>query len=1104
MPGIEEASRPWHGVNPIFKRVRRLLMSNGSKRKKKGGRKSTKVFAGRYAYKKPLGRGAGGSVYLAEDMRFGDREVALKVLSAEACETVQGKMLRREFEILSKLNHPNLVRVYDYGSLPDGGIFLAEEYIDGFSLQDARALLEPQALIDPTLQILQGLSYLHAMGMIHRDIKPANVMLLWLDDASARPMVKLVDFGLSSMNPKRDTLRGGTRSYMAPEIIRGDKAEKRSDLYSLGVTLYYALCGVLPFGPRSKKDPPPTEEDFRPPEPHRLNEEVPLALSRFTMALLRQLSDVDYADAGEALQALAADAGALEKRSVGQMANSLDVSAAPVIRGFFERGILSRRIDEDDLLLEWLSMAKEPSQGQLYLIRGDEGVGKSRLLQDVQASAKLSGHQVLTHQADELDGSYSLVTEMLEQLIALASSQGVVAVEKYWPPLSVRKVLTQLGERDDEATAHFINPSWIRDALQHSLSMLKPQQVVFFIDDIDGADEDSLQMLGQWFDALKDGERPAIVATTARGELYRRFSRKDGVQVLPIEGVGRGDVEAFFHDQLGLEELSDAWLDSVDKAAEGRPAYIEELCRYLIDAGMLWRESAQTWKARSSDIEASGVPATFGESLRRRITAVGASGRECLELLALIDRKLAWESARRLLERGGCSPREADRTLRRVQWRHLVTMELTPTGRYVGVIHHKLASAVSDMTSPQWRRALHRRIGEEVVRDWRQGQGSALEAATHLEQGGRKKGAAPYFEIAGDSAVDRGEQRAARAHYTDAIEGATEVEAQAMLHLKLARCYLAGYEPQKCQESLHKAVQFAEKSQRSWLQYRVCVDAAHIGISVGDVEMARDFVEKVRTDITELAGGVEVEVVRAQLEVIDGSLDDAAGILNRCLVEADVGGNSLPHRLVDVLSLKANVDILRGEAEEGLGQYRRARRLIDWVDDSDRQGILMMRYGRDLRRLDRPVEAQDLLVDALTLLAGGSAPHMWIETLFQLAWTLTDLGSSTQATQRAREAFYFARLLGHKSYEHKAAVLLGSLVLSRQQAQEDAIEKIDAAVDVFSRGEGFVGDRAEVLMALGDLMITLQMKERGPKLLQRGRQMAYKMGAKGLLPPVEE
>jgi len=265
------------------------------------GQSKIKVFAGRYAYNKPLGRGAGGSVYLAEDLHHGRRQVALKVLTPEAYGTVQGKMLRREFEILSKLEHPNLVRVYDYGRLPDGGVYLAEEYIDGFSLQDARMLMQPEALIKLTMQILDGLAYLHGMGMIHRDIKPANVMLLLLASEPSNPMMaKLVDFGLSSMDPKRDTLRGGTRSYMAPEIIKGEKGEPRSDLFSLGVTLYYAMCGVLPFGPRSKDDPPPTDEPFRPPEPHRLNPEVPLKPSKFTTVLPRHAPDLAFKDAGAA------------------------------------------------------------------------------------------------------------------------------------------------------------------------------------------------------------------------------------------------------------------------------------------------------------------------------------------------------------------------------------------------------------------------------------------------------------------------------------------------------------------------------------------------------------------------------------------------------------------------------------------------------------------------------------------------------------------------------------------------------------------------------------------------------------------------------------
>ncbi len=1076
-------------------------MSERSRGRKVRG--SSKVFAGRYTYVKPLGRGAGGSVYLAEDLREKNREVALKVLSAEACETVQGKMLRREFEILSKLDHPNLVRVYDYGKLPDGGVFLAEEYIDGFSLQDARALLEPAALIDLTLQLLHGLAYLHAMGMIHRDIKPANVMLLWLDDASARPMVKLVDFGLSSMDPKRDTLRGGTRSYMAPEVIRGEKGERRSDLYSLGVTLYYALCGVLPFGPRTKEDPPPTEEDFRPPDPHRLNTEVPLELSRFTMALLRQVPDVDYADAGEALQALAADAGALDERSVGRMANSLDLAAAPVIRGYFERGVLSRRIEEDDLLVEWLSMNDGPAMGQLYLIRGEPGIGKSRLLQDVQASSKLSGHIVLFHRCGDDTTPYGLLLAMVEQLVEVARSQDVIAIERYNTALHCRRLLSKLGfTTPGDNVAAYVEQAWMRKAIEDAVSMLSPGQVVFFIDDIDRADDASLEIITEWFRSVKSQHRPNVVATAKKGEVYSRLSRGEGVQILPIEGINKADVKAFFCEQLGISGLSDAWLESVALASQGRPAYIEELCRYLIDTGMLRRATAKKWSARVKDIEAAGVPGSLRESLRRRVTSVGAGGRECLELLSLLDRRLAWKDARSLLKKGGSSSEEAERTLRTVNWRHLVSLNLTTGGRYIEVIHRELTTVVADMLSPEWRRALHRRVGELIADQWKSGRGDAGEAAKHLKKGGRDEEAAPFFEIAGDVAHQAADWERAVANYQLSLEGIDDPAARALLTIKLARTSLAFYKPVDCRRYLKKAVELIPSISSSWLIYRVYLDAGQMELAMGSSDASRGYLEKLQRGLPELASSMEAMGLDGALLVSHGRFNAANKLFARC-VELYEEFGTIEDR-ASALRDQAHLDVVEGRAADGLRQYEEALGLMESVDNPAVMGSILGDYGADLRRIGSPVEAREVLQDALTYHVRGSSPQQFVEALFQLAWTLTDMGSSSTARSRANEAYRFAQLLGHQAYEQKVALLLGSLILKRRNERDTSADRIERVVEAFERRDDFVVDRAEVLIALGKLMINLKLTDQGPKVLQRGRQLAFRIGATGLLPPVQD
>lgn len=1062
-----------------------------------------RVFAGRYAYKRPLGRGAGGSVYLAEDLREKRREVALKVLAAEAGETVQGKMLRREFEILSKLRHPNLVRVYDYGILADGGLFLAEEYIDGFSLQDARALLEPEALIDLTIQVLQGLAYLHAMGMIHRDIKPANVMMLWLDDASARPMVKLVDFGLSSMDPKRDTLRGGTRSYMAPEVIRGEKGEQRSDLYSLGVTLYYALCGVLPFGPRTKDDPPPTDEDFRPPEPHRLNGAVPIELSRFTMALLRQVPDVDFADAGEALQALATDTGRLNQRAVGRMANSLDLAAPPVIQGYFERGILSRRIEEDDLLLEWLSMNSDAAMGQLYLIQGARGVGKSRLLQDVQVSAKLGGHLVLSLKGSGKYRPYGLLLEMARQLNEIVKGRGLRTLERYESAFYVRELLSELKvETPSESAAPMVEQAWMRSMIEDGIKALAPTPLIFFIDDLDQCDELSLEILADWYRSSRAKNRPDIVATTVEGDVFYELARSEGVQVLPITGVSVEDVTTFFTDQLHLKGLNPGWLADIAAASQGRPAYIEEICRYLIDSGMLRRESATRWKGRIADIEAAGVPASLRESLRRRVTAVGAAGRECLELLALLDRPVLWVDARALLCRGGSSPEEAERTLQTLEWRHLVRVDLTTGGRFLEVIHQDLAEAVVDMLSQEWRRALHRRIGELLLRRWQSGRGEALEAAEHLERGGRLQEAAPYFEIAGDRALDEGRFQEAASYFARALEGRRDVSARALLQLKLARSALAAYEPGLSREYLHRALERARSAGPDWLLEQALLVASRLTLAMGDIEGAEQYLEELRKECPTLRQSSESLWLEGQVALRQGNLVEAQKLFQRC--EEACGPFATAAWKPLAIAARAHVACLLGKSDEVQNLYEDALESVDSRRHRDALGWILASYGADLRRLGSPMEAWEQLKGALPILAVAQMPDFFIEALFQLCWTLIDMGSSSTSRRRANEALCLAHMLGHPVLEHKIALLVGSFLLRRRGDQEASAARLAHLAETLERQESYLVDRAELLIAMGELMIDLQLTGYGPRCLQKGRQLAFQIGAQGLLPPVED
>lgn len=210
-----------------------------------------KPTLGRYRLERQLGRGAMGAVYLGEDPKIG-RPVAVKTLAltdefeGAALEEARERF-RREAEAAGRLEHPNIVRVYDVGEEHDLA-YIAMDYAEGSSLE---AWVEPERLlpVDEVLEVCAGvaeaLDYAHRRKVVHRDIKPGNI--IYDRDSGA---VKVTDFGVASLADERKTRTGtvlGSPSYMSPEQVTGKRLDGRSDLFSLGVTLYQLLTGRLPF-----------------------------------------------------------------------------------------------------------------------------------------------------------------------------------------------------------------------------------------------------------------------------------------------------------------------------------------------------------------------------------------------------------------------------------------------------------------------------------------------------------------------------------------------------------------------------------------------------------------------------------------------------------------------------------------------------------------------------------------------------------------------------------------------------------------------------------------------------------------------------------------
>ncbi|WNG58413.1 protein kinase [Archangium gephyra] len=213
------------------------------------------VLDGRYKIEDVLGQGGMGMVFSATQTSV-QRPVAVKTLNPSLAAAPQFfERFRREAEIASRLRHPNVITIYDFGRAPDGTCYYVMELLEGESLRELVKRDGPMTLrraVDVIEQACRGLAHAHEQGAVHRDIKPHNIMVQQLD---RRDFVKVLDFGLVKALEAEDehqlTSTGqvlGTPQYMPPEQAGGEHVDHRSDLYSMGGVFYYCLTGTSPYG----------------------------------------------------------------------------------------------------------------------------------------------------------------------------------------------------------------------------------------------------------------------------------------------------------------------------------------------------------------------------------------------------------------------------------------------------------------------------------------------------------------------------------------------------------------------------------------------------------------------------------------------------------------------------------------------------------------------------------------------------------------------------------------------------------------------------------------------------------------------------------------
>ena len=298
-----------------------------------------RTIDGRYELLARLGEGGMGVVYQARQVSV-DRLIAIKMLHPQlAQDPTWAQRFNNEAKACSRLQHPNTIRLFDFGQTREGRLFMTMEFLDGLSLRQAIAAGAPMAavrVLKILIQCCASLTEAHGIGIVHRDIKPDNVFLLNL--AGSPDFVKLLDFSVAKLLQDNEALRTragvvfGTPQYMSPEQARGAPLDARSDLYSLGILAYEMLTGRPPF---SDQNPMRVLQMHKEALVPQLPQEIPQDMRTVVMRALEKTPDQRYQTATAMMQECQQAFASIGAQAAGMAplsARAKRASAAPVPR----------------------------------------------------------------------------------------------------------------------------------------------------------------------------------------------------------------------------------------------------------------------------------------------------------------------------------------------------------------------------------------------------------------------------------------------------------------------------------------------------------------------------------------------------------------------------------------------------------------------------------------------------------------------------------------------------------------------------------------------------------------------------------------------------
>ena len=723
-----------------------------------------------------------GEVFLADDTQLG-RKVAIKFLTEalEADETARER-LHREARSAAALDHPYVCKIYELAEI-DGRTGIVMEHVTGETVQARlrRAPLSPKEALEIAGEIAEALDEAHQHRVVHRDLKPSNVML------TKQGHVKVMDFGLAKQAPSSQAdaetvgaltesgVRIGTPGYMSPEQLLGGQVDERSDIFAFGILLYELLANVHPFTRASQsgtmsailRETPAPVSQYAKDAP----ETARVTLDRL-LAKEPQHRYQSFRDVREDLRQLLQDASGLTPVPQTAPAEAgASTGRTPFVGRESERAEARRLLDH-----------AVSGHGEVLLLGGEPGVGKTRLAEEVLAEGLQRGCLALTGRCYETEGTPPFIpwVEIVERSASIvpnaafreALGDAAPEIAKLVPELrQIFSDIPQPIELPPEQQRRYLFNNFVSFVKRGT--RVTPQ--VLLIDDLHWADDSTLLLLQHV--AQHASEMPMLIVGTYRdvdldvarpfAKMLEAFTRqrlahKVALARLPQTGVGE------MLEALSGQTPPAHLVTAIYAETEGNPFFVEEVFQHLSEEGRLF-DAEGRWRA-DLPVEDLDVPEGIRLVIGRRVERLSPEARQVLTTAAVVGRSFDLT----LLDALGDAAGDALLTaLEEADAAKLI--QTVASGRDVrwefahGLIRQTLESSLS---LPRRQRA-HLRVAEAMERVYvGQVDRHASDIGQHLYQAGvaaDPEKTVRFLGVAGDQALGAGGFEGALSHFDRAL-----------------------------------------------------------------------------------------------------------------------------------------------------------------------------------------------------------------------------------------------------------------------------------------------------------------------------------------------